>query len=151
MQEKEIKSIYSGKFSDFHSETLYNLGEYLAKRSDFSEEQPLIVTACEDRLNLMPLEDLICCGVAGGGSHAVRLSRLNIKAFYFALSFLGADYGIYLKGDKENYYCLCMNGRGSEIENFNNDFKDFKSDYVFKSGKISGYTSILEKYLRSQQ
>jgi len=151
MDKNKINSFYEGDFSDFKAIKLYNLGEFLSQRSNFSEEQPLIITACEDNVYLSPLEDLICCGVAGGGGHAVRLGHLNINIFIFALNFLGADYGIYIKGNKNNFICECISSKGKEIDNFILDLENYKESGKYKLGKISGYTGILEKYLNSRK
>jgi len=150
MESNNINSIYRGTFEEFDALIIYNLGEFIAQRSDFSEEQPLIITAFEDK-PLSPIEDLVCCGVAGGGGHAVRLSKLNINVFIFALKFLGADYGIYLKGGKDYFVCECISDKGKEIENFSADFEKHTESHSYKFGKISGYTGIIEKYLLNEK
>ena len=145
---EETGSVLKGSFTDFQAVKLYSLGEYLTTRSDFSEEQPLIVTSCENS-DLLPLENLICCGTAGGGGHAVKLGRLSLNVFEFSLAFLGADYGVYIKSEEGGFICGCLSGKKKEIENFKGEFENFKPSGLYKAGRISGYSGILEKYIKS--
>lgn len=120
---------------NFDYQRLYNLGGFLAARGDFSQEQTLIVTACEEK-PLETVETLICAGAAAGGGHAVRLFSRSFDEFIKAMRFLDADYGVYISGG-ERFVCGCLRAGAKEIHNFERDFEKYLAPRSFKAGKIS--------------